>query len=160
MTENQGKPERATDLGRRGFWRSLAGEALSICDEFRGITHQSLREIASVPDAVMAEMVPVWRDGRPPEIHDDGIYVPAGRAANGESPPLKLFHSFAAFERMMVDQYACGRNLRVIAEHVARASGMDEAAAFAATRLLFAKLCRRGLCHPAAAHLQDREGQS
>jgi len=159
MTGPPDKIVRATDLGRRGFWRSLAGEVLSICEEIGGVAHQSLKEIESVPDAVLAEMVPVWRDGRAPEIGDDGIYVPAAKAAEGEPPPLKLFHPFEAFERMMVDQYGCGRNLRVIAEHVARESGMDEASAFSATRALFAKLCRRGLCHPAAAHLQDQRSQ-
>jgi len=155
MTLNQGKTVRAANLGRRRFWRNFAGEVLSICEEIGGVAHQSLQEIDKVPDAVLAEMVPVWREGRTPEIGDDGIYVPAGKVADGETPPLELVHPFAAFEKMMADQYACGRNLRAIAQQVGQAAGLDEAAAFAATRALFVKLCRRGLCHPAAAHLQD-----
>jgi hypothetical protein len=156
MSDQKNKSDRDVDLGRRGFWRSLAGEMLAIHDELHGIPQQSLRDVGGAPDSVLAEMVPAWMNGRPPVIQDDGVYLESPKARDGAPRPPKRIHSFKAYEKMMVDQYACGRNLQTIAEHVALASGMDAAEAFAATRALFVELCGHGLCHPAAAHLRGQ----
>jgi hypothetical protein len=39
-----------------------------------------------------------------------------------------------------------------ISDYLAKSSGLEQAAAFDATRALFVHFCRRGWCHPAAAH--------
>lgn len=159
MSDEQGRPGQAAGVGRRAFWRNLAGAVVAMRDELHGIAQQSLREIGGVPDSVLAEMVPVWMDGRPVEIRDDGIYLAGATGRDGVTLPPRLVHSFGAWERIMADQYGCGRNLRAIAEHTAQAAAMDTATAFTATRALFVKLCERGLCHPAAAHVVNRGGK-
>jgi hypothetical protein len=159
MKDKKDTSRQPPAVDRRGFWRSLAGEVMATGDEARGIPQQSLRNIGEVPDDVMVEMVPVWMGGREPEVREDGLYLHTGKARRGIPSEMKRVHAFAAYERIMVDQYACGRNLGMIARHVARASGIGMEEAFIATRVLFVRLCEMGLCHPGDAHLQDEEGE-
>ena len=142
-------PNPRPPVSRRRFWRQLLGEALSISEEVRGIPQQSLQDLGTLPDGVVGEMVPVWRAGVPPEIREDGLYR---RGKDGE---LVRAHIFAEHEKAMVGQYACGRNLRAIADHVAQDAGLDREAAFAAVKALFVKFSERGWSHPAAAHVQQ-----
>ena len=141
--------DETEEKNRRSFWRALAGEMLVIRDEFRGVARQSLQHIDRVPDAVLAEMIPVWMEGTLIEVRADGIYQPA---ANGE---IICRHRFGEHEKIMVDQYACGRNLQVIANQVSLESDRVPDQVFQATKALFVRLCQQGLCHPAAAHGQE-----
>jgi len=125
------------------------GEVLSLHEEVKGVTQQSLSDIGSVPDAVAAEMIPVWMRGREPDIRPDGIY------RTGKDGQIICVRTLATHEQAMLLQYNCGRNLKVISQHVARESGLAADVAFAATKGLFCQLCLAGLCHPAAAHLTE-----
>jgi hypothetical protein len=139
-------PSAKRGRSRRRFWGDLLGEIVAIGDEFRGIAQQSLSNIGGLPDSVLEEMVPVWMQGILLDIREDGIY----RAGPDDEAICK--HLFNPYEKMMVDQYACGRNLKTIADHVSQASGMAQEPAFEATKTLFIQLCQRGWCHPAASH--------
>ena len=139
------------DKGRRGFWRQLLGVFVEAGERCRGVEHQSLQDIDTVPDAVVAEMIPVWMEGQNVEVRGDGIY-----RVDPECEATCL-HRLTAREKAMVRQYGCGRNLQVIADRVARERGVDRETAFRATRDLFVRLCQRGICRPAAAHVTDRE---
>jgi len=99
---------------------------------------------------VVEEMIPVWREGYKIEVRDDGLYLP-GKGSEGPA----LVHRFRDRERPVVEQFACGRNLRTIAGYVATQTGMPPADAFQMTRRVFVQLSQRGLCHPAACHLQE-----
>jgi len=138
--------EATPRLDRRGFWRGLLGEMVVAAEEMRGIGHHSLREIACLPDAALAEVVPVWRDGVHLEIRTDGVYRHRRRSATVR------VHAFGRWEKMIVDQYACGRNLKTIADQVASVSGVDAEDVFKVTKELFVRLCRCGCCHPAMGH--------
>lgn len=138
--------DEGVDRARRNLWRAVLGGVLVARDELRGIPQLNLSELGAVPDAVLAEMVPVWKADMALEIRDDGVY----RAAPGR--PAACVHAFAPHEKRMVDQYACGRNIRTIADYAADDAGLDSAAAFQAARALFVRLCQAGVCHPAAAH--------
>ncbi|MDR1726944.1 MAG: hypothetical protein LBT74_03285 [Acidobacteriota bacterium] len=131
---------------RRGFWRGLLGEAMRFHEEVRGIAQCSLGDIDKVPGEVVAEMTPVWMDGREPDIRDDGVYR---TRKGGDVVCVKIL---APCEHAMLAQYDGGKNLRAIARRVARDHGLAEEEAFAAARSLFVRLCQAGFCHPAAAH--------
>jgi hypothetical protein len=148
MSEDPIEPD--VDWGRRNFWRQLLGLGGMVAEELRGVPHIRLGDLRELPDSVLAEMIPVWRAGLGPDVCPDGLYC---LSAAGEST---CEHVFGAHEKLMVDQYAGGRNLQTIAEHVARQSGMTSEAAFQATKALFLDFCRQGLCHPAAAHEQAK----
>jgi hypothetical protein len=135
------------DRSRRNFARNLLGLWGMFQEGLDGAPQLSLSDLGSVPDHVLAEMVPVWRDQPAPEIREDGLYVAAPDGI------VTCAHAFAPHERAMVSQYACGRNIQTIADTVAAASGIPAAVAFEVARELFVKLCRQGLCHPAAAHV-------
>jgi hypothetical protein len=137
------------DLGRRRFWRDMVGAVMGLGDDVRGIPRQSMRDVGNLPDHILAEMVPAWMEARPVEVRQDGLYRPATRKA-----PARCVHPFAENDLIMVDQYACGRNLRAIAAHLASVAEITPDQAFAATRDLFIRLCKGGWCHPAAAHIQ------
>lgn len=147
---NERSEYQGVDMGRRKLWRNLLGELLVIRDELRGVAHMSMNEIERVPDGVLAEMVPVWREGLAIEVRDDGIYRPSAEES------MTRAYAFAPHEKIMADQYACGRNLRRIAEQVASVSGLAPAESFQAVKSLFVRLCRQGWCHPAAAHRLEK----
>jgi hypothetical protein len=132
---------------RRQFWRDLLGEMVVAAEEMCGIGHHSLREIGNLPDSILAEIVPVWREGVSVEIREDGIY-----RSESEDEAIRI-HPFGGYEKMIADQFACGRNLKTIAGHVASASGADIDSVFKMTRDLFVQLCQCGCCHPAASHV-------
>lgn len=138
-------------FGRREFWRQLAASVLVVWEEMRGIAHQSIGGMADLPDPVLAEMVPVWREGERMEVRPDGLHR---IEADGAEACLR---PFGGDENLMLDQYACGRNLTTIADHVAARTGAPPDAVFQATKELFLELCKQGHCHPAAAHLQRPE---
>ncbi len=158
MTDRQKHANASLSLPRRQFWRYLLGEVLSMRRELHGTSQHRLGEIDAVPDDVLAEMVPTWIDGHIPEIREDGLYLL--KDTNHDSPKdvMQCRHSFRGHEKFMVDQFACGRNIKVISESLALASGMDEIMAFTATKTLFVRLCRCGLCRPSAAHFWN-EGE-
>lgn len=112
-------------------------------EEMRGIGHHTLQELRRLPDSVLAEVVPVWREDMNLEIREDGIY-----RQQSDATAVRV-HLFAVYEKMMVDQYACGRNLRTIADQVAAATSVDPDSAFQATKDLFLRLCECQCCHPA-----------
>jgi hypothetical protein len=131
------------------------GLAGAVSQEMSGVQQMRLQDLGELPEGVLAEMVPVWRAGLVVEVREEGLFCPG---AEGE---VRCVYGFAPYEKLMVDQYAGGRNLQTIAEHVARQSGMTAEEAFAATKALFLKLCRQGYCHPAASHAQSlRKEQS
>lgn len=142
-TENSG---RLVDRGRRDLWRQLLGGVLAMRDELSGVPQMSVDAMGDLPDAVLAEMVPTWREGLSLRVRDDGLYRLTGDDQETCVSPL------TAAERLMVDQYAGGRNLRTIARHVAAVTGVPEKDMFEDTRALFVRLCQGGWCHPAAAH--------
>jgi len=129
---------------RRAFFRRLF--------DFGHQPQLLLADIPKLPDSVVAEMIPVWMEGVEFDIRDDGIYC--------QNPEGEVYcaHAFSGHEIAMLDQYACGRNLRCIADNVAHATGVSCDEAFAAARALFEKLCEYGWCHPAAAHFDTSSG--
>jgi hypothetical protein len=131
---------------RRQFWRDLLGEAVVVAEEMCGIGHHSMREIPNLPDSILAEIVPVWREGVNVEIREDGIY-----RSESKGEAIRI-HQFEGYEKMIADQFACGRNLKTIAGHVASASGLDTDSVFKMTKDLFIGLCQCRCCHPAASH--------
>jgi len=142
------EPERI-DLGRRAFWRQLAGVVIKKGDRSVKGPELLLTDIPKLPDAVVEEMIPVWMEGVALNIRDDGIYC---KNPQGEQ---YLAHVFCGREKAMTDQYDCGRNLSAIAENVAHTAGLPRNEVFAAARALFEKLCEHGWCHPAAAHFDE-----
>jgi hypothetical protein len=156
MSENEEIPAESIEQsktirqGRRRFWADLLGEVWSVSEEIRGIVQQPLSDIGRLADSVLEEMVPVWMEDAPLEIRQDGIY------RKGPDEKITCKYSFTPLEKMIVDQYGCGRNLETIADHVAEALYMEKRQAFEATKNLFIQLCRRGWCHPAASHVLEK----
>ena len=146
MTNSKHPASSSRATSRRGFWRSFLGEALSIHEEVKGVTQCFLDDIGNAPDAVAAEMIPVWMNGREPDIRPDGIY----RTDKDGTAVCVL--ALDSREQAMLAQYNGGRNLRGISEYIAREYGTIEDESFVAARDLFVKLCLAGFCHPAAAH--------
>jgi len=147
MIKLNNSSSRSPAVSRRGFWLGLFSEALSLREEIKGIPQCSLDEIGRVPEAVAAEMVPVWMNGHEPDIRPDGIY----RSDKDGRSVCVL--TLAPREKAMLAQYDCGRNLRVISRYMAGEYGLTSEEAFDETRELFVRLCLVGLCHPAAAHI-------
>jgi len=150
MNEPPSPPQGGGEsLGRKHFWRACLREVLAVRDEMRGVPQESLDNLAALPDSVVKEMVPVWRNPEAVDVREDGLYITSGR------PPVKTrVCPLTDQERLMVDQYGCGRNLQTIAEHLVGYAGLNAAAAFEAAKELFVRLARRGYCHPAASHRQ------
>ena len=122
-------------------------EIVFIGEEFRGIGHKSLKEISNLPDSIIAEIVPVWREGVFFEIRKDGLY------SSGNNGEQKCKYLFKPYENMIVDQYSCGRNLSTIAYYVAEESDIKVKKAFEITKNLFIRFCQYGWCHPATSNL-------
>ena len=146
MEGNRSPVARSSGVSRRGFWSSLAGELLNVGEAVKGVAQLSLNDIGSVPDDVAAEMIPVWRRGREPDIREDGVYRPGK-----DGQPVRV-RALTVQERAMLAQYNCGRNLKVISQYVAQDFGLAPGEAFAATKNVFVQFCQTGLCHPAATH--------
>jgi len=134
------------DRGRRAFWRQLVGGVLAMRDELSGVPQMPVDAMGDLPERVVAEMVPAWRQGLLVVVRQDGLYRVSDDGEETCVCPL------TATERLMVDQYAGGRNLKVIACHVAAVTGLSENDVFQDARALFVGLCQDGWCHPAAAH--------
>jgi hypothetical protein len=138
-------------VSRRGFWRGLLQETLSFHEEVKGITQCFLDDIGNLPDAVAAEIIPVWMNGREPDIRPNGIYQ------TGKDGKTVCVLALTAREQAMLAQYNGGRNLNAISQCIALEFGLAADKAFASTRDLFTQLCLAGFCHPAAAHnIEDR----
>jgi len=146
MTGSNRPASRSPEVSRRGFWRGLLSEALSFSEEVRGVPQCSLDEIGLVPDDVIAEMIPVWMNGREPDILPDGI------CRKGKDGRIVYALKLEPREQTMLAQYGCGRNLLSISQYIAGEYGLMADEAFAATRGLFVRLCLAGFCHPAAAY--------
>ena len=154
MTKSNYTASRSPVVSRRGFWQGLFSEALSLREEIKGIPQCSLDDIDKVPDAVAAEMTPVWMNGREPDIRQDGIY-----RTDKDGRSICVL-ALTPREKTMLAQYGCGRNLQVISQNIALEYGLTEDEAFAAARGLFARLCMAGLCHPAAAYIIEDPGRN
>lgn len=140
------------DRGRSQFARGLLGLFGMFQEALQGTPQRSLGDLASGPDHVLGEMVPVFREGQDIFPCQDGLY-----RLDEQGREIRLY-SIAAHEQLMVAQYDCGRNLQTIADTLATQTELTSEQAFAATKDLFLRLCREGWCHPAAAHLTDARG--
>lgn len=146
LQDNNAATSKSANQARRQFWQYMIGTILNLGDSLKGIHQQSLENIGQVPEAVLCEMIPVWMEGMLMDLREDGLYQ---QSEKGETVCV---YFFAEHEKAIVDQFNCGRNLKVISDHLVKDTNMERSAAFNTTKALFVHFCQRGWCHPAAAH--------
>jgi hypothetical protein len=141
-------------LQRRRFFRDLLGEVVSTCEAIGGRPQLKAGDLARLPDAVLRQMVPVLKPGRPIKLQGRQLLfyrreTNAFEAVGRLRPEQKQFI-------MAVDGH---RTLEQLAHQVAAACGLPPSAAYKVVKPFFFLLARFGVCAPRDAHLEGSGGR-
>jgi hypothetical protein len=126
---------------RRGFFWALAGEAMSMIDEVRGVQQCRLDQIDGQPDEVIAAMVPASNQCGALRIEDDRIVQ---HSSKGTEIVMKL----GADHGQMLALFDGQRSVAQVAELWALMRGLDQRTAFLCVRGLFVPLAKLAILIP------------
>jgi hypothetical protein len=132
------------DMGRRGLWKQLLGRAVVWQGEVRGHRHLALSELEQMPDAMLAEVVPVFRQ-------DGGFRLEGGRLFSDSGDPEKrqCVCECSDEEIYVLGRFDSGTPLGDIGTEVENLFHLPKGHGFELTRDLFLELAKSVICHPA-----------
>ncbi len=134
---------------RRGFFRLLLNETVSLTEEVRGKSQMRLNELAHLPDSVLRQVRPV--------LHHEPFYtLEEQRVLLKRQPnqPLQELCHLTNAERSMLVYFDGQHPLAEISRLIAQASQQDENATYQQLKKLFFLLAQYCICFPAQAVLE------
>jgi len=134
---------------RRWFFRRAVGEVAFLVDELAGRPHLRLNDLAGLPDATLAGIVPILMDGVRIELGDGRVQatLPGGTQA------LPLFDPTP--EATLVFNRFGHATLGEIAADLTRDLDWTESASFAHVKTFFLRMVTLGVCVPRDPVVQE-----
>jgi hypothetical protein len=132
------------DPGRRRFWRQLIGHAAAACDELRGRPQLSMAEIQYLPDDILAEVVPVFREDGDFSLESGSLYEHASHPDRRH-----CVYKCTGNDELILQRFHSGTSLGDIGSELERECGLHPGAGFIQVRRLFIDLAQAVICHPA-----------
>lgn len=142
--DHQGERSGGYDtVGRRGFFRLLAGETVAFFEELRGRPQFRLSDLWGLPDEALARIIPKV----PPDVE---IVVAEGHISAripGKDEPINLFDRELA-NTFVLNRFNGLTPIGRIGAELAAAMSWDEERGFANAKSLFLRMVRLGVCMP------------
>ena len=134
---------------RRGFFRQLLSETVSLTEEVRGKSQMRLNELAHLPDAVLRQVRPV--------LHHEPFYTLEEQRVLLQRRPNETLQEICRLtpsERAMLAYFDGQHPLTEISRLIAQASQQDEERTYQRVKTLFLFLAQYCICFPAQAVLE------
>jgi hypothetical protein len=134
---------------RRHFLRDLMGRTLSEWERVRlemgGIPQRPMSDLATLPDAVVRDVAPVFCGSRPTVGGDGRVFQSPATAMSTSGDWLVI----DACDAALLERFGTGCTLGEISAWAVDQGLVDPEASWQRTRLLFLRLVAYGLCRPA-----------
>lgn len=131
---------------RRGFFKQMVSEALGAAEEAAGRPQFRLDEIPSLPDDVLAGLVPQVREDAEIVVTDAGVQA---KLRTRQEPVVLFAHD--AVDTFVFNRFNGSTPLGRAARELSAAMSLDGPDAFACARALFVRLVRLRVVVPANA---------
>jgi hypothetical protein len=148
MSNDKRAPDPDVDRGRRGFFRALAAQAMSAAEELRGKPQFRLDDIDSLPDDVIAALVPVWHRQGPVRLVGNRLV----RLGTDGAPQTLL--DLGPEQMRLLSLFDGFRNVGQIANAWTAETGLSEPQARVDARRLFVLLAKLMVMVPAEPPLR------
>lgn len=129
--------------GRRGFFRAMVAETMSMVSEARGVQQCRLDLIDKEPDEVIAAMVPIWNQNGPMRLVD-------GRIVQQSPKGTETVMELGADHWQMLALFDGRRSVAQVAERWGVMRGWDPQTAFSYVRGFFVPLAKLAILIPSA----------
>jgi hypothetical protein len=131
---------------RRAFFRLLADEGCATVEELRGRRQLRLSELPRLPDALLAQIVPVILPGVRIEV--TGEVVLGKLPGREEAVELFAYELSESVDSFIFNRFNGQKPIGRISQDLAAAKSLGPEESFGRVREFFLRLVRHGVCAP------------